>query len=98
MEQLTAKQLEEKINQNEELEIIDVRESFEVQFGMVPGAKNIPLQQLLNQMNELDKDKKYILICRSGNRSGMAGQFMEMQGFKTVNVVDGMIGWSGDLE
>lgn len=99
MEQILASDLQKKIEQNEKLEIIDVREDFEVQFGgMVPGAKNIPLQQLLNQLDQLDKDKQYILICRSGNRSGMACQFMEMRGFNTVNVMDGMLGWSGPLE
>lgn len=98
MLQITAQELEEKINNNEQLNIIDVREAFEVQFGKVPGAVNIPLQQLINQMNQLDKNKEYILICRSGNRSGMAGQFMEMQGYTAINVVDGMIGWSGSLE
>lgn len=98
LEQITAKELEEKMKQQEALEIIDVREDFEVQFGMVPGAKNIPLQQLLSQLDKLDKEKEYILICRSGNRSGMACQFMEMQGFKTINVSDGMLGWTGPLE
>lgn len=98
MKEITAQQLEEKIMQKEDIELIDVREDFEVKFGKVPGAKNIPLQQLLNSLKELDKSKEYILICRSGNRSGMAGQFMEMQGFKTVNVVDGMIGWRGEME
>lgn len=98
VKEITAKELEEKLNEKEEMEIIDVREDFEVQFGMVPGATNIPLEQLLGQMNQLDKEKEYVLICRSGSRSAMAGQFMEMQGFKTVNVVDGMIGWNGPLE
>lgn len=98
MKEITARQLEEKIKQDENIELIDVREDFEIKFGKIPEAKNIPLQQLLNSLNELDKNKEYILICRSGSRSDMAGQFMEMQGFKTVNVVDGMIGWRGEME
>lgn len=98
MKEITAQQLEELLEKNEDIEVIDVREPFEVKFGKVPGAKNIPLQQLLTNMNQLEKDKEYILICRSGNRSGMAGQFLEMNGYKMVNVVDGMIGWRGEME
>lgn len=98
MKEMTAQQLEEKLKQDDNIELIDVRENFEVKFGKVPGAKNIPLQELINNLQDLDKSKEYILICRSGNRSGMAGQFMQMQGFKTVNVVDGMIGWRGEME
>lgn len=98
MEEMTAQELQQKINEEEKLNIIDVREPMEVQFGKVPGAKNIPLQELINSLDHLDKTKQYILICRSGNRSGMAGQYMSMQGFKTVNVVDGMIGWNGPTE
>lgn len=98
MKEITAQQLEEKLKNAETIELIDVREEFEVKFGKIPSAKNIPLQQLLNSMDELDKNKEYTLICRSGNRSGMAGQFLEMQGFKTVNIIDGMIGWQGEKE
>ncbi|NLI67800.1 MAG: rhodanese-like domain-containing protein [Bacilli bacterium] len=98
MKEITAQELEELLNKGEDVELIDVREPFEVKFGKVPQAKNIPLQELLTNMDQLDKDKEYILICRSGNRSGMAGQFLEMQGYKTVNVVDGMLGWRGEME
>lgn len=98
MKEITAQQLEKMLQENQDIELIDVREEFEVKFGKVPGAKNVPLQELLNNMEQLNKDKEYILICRSGNRSGMAGQFLEMQGYKTVNVVDGMIGWEGEQE
>lgn len=98
MKEITAQQLEDKIKNGEDVEVIDVREHFEVKFGKVPGARNIPMQQLVNEMDTLDKNKEYILICRSGNRSGMVGQYLEMQGYKMVNVVDGMIGWSGEME
>lgn len=98
MKEITAQQLEKMLQDNEDIELIDVREEFEVQLGKVPGAKHIPMQKLVNNIDELSKDKEYILICRSGNRSGMVGQYLEMQGYQTVNVVDGMIGWQGERE
>lgn len=98
MKEITAKQLEEMLKEDKAIHIIDVREESEMILGKVPEAKNIPLQTLLHNMSDLDKNNEYILICRSGNRSGMAGQFLEMQGYKTINVVDGMIGWQGEKE
>ncbi|HZW68049.1 MAG TPA: rhodanese-like domain-containing protein [Pseudogracilibacillus sp.] len=98
MKEMTAQQLEEALMKTDRIELIDVREEFEVKLGKIPSAKNIPLQQLLDSLDELDKSKEYILICRSGQRSGMAGQLLEMQGFKTVNIIDGMIGWQGEKE
>lgn len=98
MKEITAQQLEQLLKENKHIDLIDVREPFEVKLGKVPEAENIPLQQFLSEIDQLDKDKEYILICRSGNRSGIAGQFLEMQGYKAVNVVDGMIGWQGKQE
>ena len=98
MEEITAKQLEHKLNHNKSLFVIDIREQFELQFGKIPGAVHIPSQQLLSEMDQLDKDTEYILVCHSGGRSEMIGQFLEMYGYKTVNVVDGMVGWNGELE
>lgn len=60
---------------HKELEIIDVRESYEYQMGHVPHAKNLPLSSLSSSMTELDDSKDYYLICQSGARSENACAF-----------------------
>lgn len=69
MKVITPEELEIKIEKGEKLHIIDVREPEEIAEGMVPGAKHIPMMQIPERMTELYKDKEYIFICRSGNRS-----------------------------
>ena len=98
MEEITTQELKHKMENDEHIVLIDVREEFEVKFGKIPGAWHIPLQELPNTTTTLDKNKEYILICRSGGRSAMGCQLLEMQGFTTFNVIDGMVGWRGELE
>ncbi len=67
--------------------LVDVRTPGEFAGGHVKGSVNIPLDNLQTQISKF-KDKKHIIVfCRSGNRSGMAKNILEQNGFK--NVVNG---------
>ncbi|WP_453990109.1 rhodanese-like domain-containing protein [Bacillus nitroreducens] len=98
MKQLTAKEVETLLSERTTLNIIDVREVDEVAAGRIPGAVNIPLGLIEFRMNELDKSKEYVMVCRSGGRSGRASQFLEGQGFKVINMEGGMLAWEGKVE
>ncbi|MDR2207084.1 MAG: rhodanese-like domain-containing protein [Flavobacteriaceae bacterium] len=65
-------------------ELIDVREPMELEMdGNISGAKNIPLGEIESKTEEiLNIDKPVILFCRSGNRSGKALDFLNLQGLK----------------
>lgn len=97
MREITPLELEEKIKNSEKLNMIDVREDEEVAEGMIPGAKHIPMMQIPERLEELQKDEEYIIICRSGNRSGRVCQFLEANGFNVVNLTGGMLNWSGEV-
>lgn len=94
---ITTKELEEKIEAGEKLEIVDVREYEEVRYGIIEGAKHIPMGDIPARLAEFDKDKEYIFVCRSGNRSGNVCYFMNQQGFKSVNMIGGMLDWTGEV-
>ncbi|SFA89654.1 MULTISPECIES: rhodanese-like domain-containing protein [unclassified Bacillus (in: firmicutes)] len=98
MKEITTKELETLLNEGKKLDIIDVRETSEVAEGKIPGAVNIPLGLVEFRMNELDKSKEYIMVCRSGGRSGRASQFLESQGYKVINMTGGMLAWEGKTE
>ncbi|MEQ6377401.1 rhodanese-like domain-containing protein [Bacillaceae bacterium S4-13-56] len=78
--------------------IIDVREYEEVEQGKIPAANHIPLGELENRLHEIDKEKEHILVCRSGNRSGMAARFLKSRGYKVKNMVGGMLEWKDEIE
>ena len=80
------------------INLIDVREADEFAEGHLPGAINLPLSDFLERYEELDKDKPYYIICRSGARSAQACAFLEEEGYDVTNVAGGTSAWLGDLE
>ena len=97
MKQMTAKEVETLLNEGKKLNIIDVREVDEVVAGKIPDAVNMPLGLVEFRMHELDKSKEYIMVCRSGGRSGRATQFLESYGFNVINMTGGMLAWEGKV-
>ena len=84
--------------QNENLNLIDVREVHEFQAGHASGAKNLPLSTLEQGYKELTSDQEYYIICQGGGRSASACQFLKAQGLAVTNVEGGMNVWLGDVE
>lgn len=77
--------------------VLDVRTPEEFSQGHVPGAININVHEedAYNRIGKLDKDAKYIVYCRTRNRSNQAADYMIKNGFKTVyQMTDGIVGWN----
>lgn len=78
--------------------IIDVRTPAEYRDGHIPGVANIPLDQLAGRAGEVPKDRKVLLICRSGSRSAQGAGILRAQGFAQVYSIDGgMNVWPGPV-
>lgn len=74
--------------------LIDVRTPSEFAAGHIPGALNIPLQQLDSRLTELQPtDRPVVLYCRSGNRSGSAARLLKNAGFAAVHDLGAMSRW-----
>ncbi|MFF3101465.1 rhodanese-like domain-containing protein [Viridibacillus arvi] len=98
MKSISVEEVQQLLESGKELNLIDVREVDEVAAGIIPTAINIPLGLIEFRMNELDKSKEYIMVCRSGGRSGNATIFLENQGFNVANMDGGMLAWAGEVE
>ncbi|MFC5733517.1 rhodanese-like domain-containing protein [Cytobacillus gottheilii] len=96
--EITTEELEQKLKAGEKLELIDVREDEEVAGGIIPGAKHIRMGTIPENLDQLDKEKEYIFICRSGGRSANVCHYLQDQGYKVVNMKGGMLDWSGETE
>ena len=79
-----------QLYQNSPLSVLDVREVEEFEALHLEGARNLPLSQLADTYDQLDKAQPYYVICKSGIRSARACQFLAEQGYKVVNVQGGM--------
>lgn len=97
MKEMTAAQLKQMIEAGERIQVIDVREDEEAAFGMIPSAIHIKMGDIPHRMNELDKNETYMIICRSGVRSEHVCTYLEAHGYNVCNIVDGMLGWDGEL-
>jgi NADPH-dependent 2,4-dienoyl-CoA reductase/sulfur reductase-like enzyme/rhodanese-related sulfurtransferase len=71
--------------------ILDVREPAELAVEHVPGAVNIPLDQLRSRIDELPRDREIHVICRSGQRAYSATRVLVQNGFDARNVSGGML-------
>ncbi|MGM9988582.1 MAG: rhodanese-like domain-containing protein [Bacillaceae bacterium] len=90
---ITVEGLKEKLQHGDHLNIIDVREPSETAMGMIEGAVNIPLMTIPESLNQLNKEDTYYIICHAGGRSLNACNYLGEQGYKVVNVIEGMSAW-----
>ncbi len=96
---ISGQELRDKVKDNPDAIIIDVRTPQECYEGMIPNAVNFDLFEphFMQRIQELDKDKEYFMVCRSGNRSGSACGAMVQMGFSKVHNLDGgMMAWDSE--
>jgi len=93
-ELISPKELNDKLG---DIQLIDVRTSFEFNRGHLKNAVNINFydRNFYEQMSKFDKNKEIYIYCRSGNRSGSAASKLKNQGFtKIYDLQGGIINWS----
>ncbi|MQR93816.1 rhodanese-like domain-containing protein [Fictibacillus phosphorivorans] len=95
MKTIEPKEVERLLESGNPLNIIDVRENDEVAQGIIPTATHIPLGEIHERTHELDLNKEYILVCRSGKRSEKACAILASNQFNVVNMSGGMLSWKG---
>ena len=69
--------------------VLDVRAPEEFVTGHVPGAVNIPHEQIAARIAEVPKDKDVVLYCRSGRRAGMAAEVLAANGYTRLKHLEG---------
>jgi rhodanese-related sulfurtransferase len=69
--------------------VLDVRAPEEFVTGHVPGAVNIPYDQVGARLAEVPKDKDVVLYCRSGRRAGMAAEVLAANGYTRLKHLEG---------
>lgn len=96
MQTITTDELKKRMDAGEQPNLLDVREDYErADFNI--GGRHVPLGKLQSmQLDDIEdwKNDEIIIYCRSGNRSGVAANMLEMLGYKNVkNLVGGMLDW-----
>ena len=75
--------------------VLDVRTPQEYAEGHVPGAVNVPYDQLASRLAEVPKDKDVVLYCKSGRRAGIAADVLAANGYTRLSHLEGdMPAWA----
>lgn len=101
LENLDAQSFAQRMNNDENAVVIDVRTPMEYDQGHLTGSLLIDINSpsFVNEIGKLDKTKSYYIYCKSGGRSWHAGNYMLKQGFQSVaHLAPGILGWDGPVE
>lgn len=100
MQEITATELKNRLDKNDNIQLIDVRQPDEYAFAKIDGAKLIPLGEIVGRMNEIDTDKEIVLQCKVGGRSAKAIEMLTSAGFqgKMSNLKGGITAWSNEVD
>ena len=74
-------------------QLVDVRAPHEWGAGRIPGARHLPLEQLPELVDELDRSRPVVAYCRGGTRSTMATDALADAGFDAAKLSGGIVGW-----
>lgn len=94
MKSITAIELQAMLNDGADVQLIDVRESYEHEAFDI-GGKLIPLSQIIQQLEQIDNDRPVVLYCQKGIRSQLAIQRLQQKFSFTnlVNLTGGLDDW-----
>jgi rhodanese-related sulfurtransferase len=99
MKEITVQELKARLDQGDDLQLIDVREDNERAFTNI-GGDHIPMGTIVGNMDKISKEKDVVIYCRSGSRSGQVVNFLEMNhGFKNlINMKGGILAWADQID
>lgn len=83
--------LERQAKKDQSLFVLDVRTPKEYAAGHVPGAVNVPYDQVGSHLAEIPRDKDVVLYCQSGRRAGLAAAVLEANGYTKLEHLQGDI-------
>ena len=99
IQEIDVKTLNEKISNKENFILLDVRTDSEYFLSNIEGAIHIPMNDIPNKLNTIDKNKEIIVQCKSGKRSAKVCQFLLNNNYENVrNLKGGIIAWANEID
>jgi len=96
---MSAHELKRKMDAREAFQLIDVRELFEYEIARIDGSKLIPLGEIGERTDELQREQTIVVHCHSGGRSAEAVRLLQQRGFTNVyNLKGGIDAWSDEVD
>lgn len=93
---ISANDLNMKIAEDEDMTIISFRSASDYATGHIPGAINIPLASLADNLDKIDPDSPVYVYCYTGHSAAQAAALLNMLGYDAYSLTFGMCSWSSD--
>lgn len=88
-----------RLDQGEDVVLVDVREPAEVQYCAIAGSVHIPMGELVQRVGEIDRERETVILCHTGGRSMQVAMFLRAQGYDNVyNLAGGIDAWSRTVD
>jgi len=98
MKEITVTDLKSKIDSQEDLQLIDIREAYEQDICSI-GGELIPMGEIMGSLDKISKEKPVVVHCRSGKRSAAIIMHLETMGFENLyNLKGGILAWSDEID
>lgn len=96
--ELSPKEASELLASGEPWALLDVRDPVELQVSKLPGAVVIPVGQLPARLQALNRDRKWVVFCRTGERSARAVKLLRSVGIQAYNLKGGINAWADEVD
>lgn len=99
MKEVTVSELKSMMDRGEDFQLIDVRETYENEIASIGGI-NIPMGTINDSIDDISRDGKVVLHCKSGSRSAAVQKMLEEKhGFSNIyNLRGGIMAWADQID
>ena len=99
MKEISVIELKKKMDNNEDFQLIDVREDYEFENANI-GGEFIPMGTITSAIERISKDKQVVIMCRSGRRSASVIDLLEKSyGFSNLyNLKGGILAYADEVD
>jgi molybdopterin/thiamine biosynthesis adenylyltransferase/rhodanese-related sulfurtransferase len=97
--QITPSELARRLRNGDDVDLVDVREPYEWDIARLPGARLVPLHEIVAALPTFEQTRDIVVYCRSGMRSAQAARELAAAGFRRVwNLAGGILRWSDEVD
>jgi rhodanese-related sulfurtransferase len=99
IEDITPRALAERIAVGDRPVLLDVREAWELSIARLELSLHIPMADVPDRLDDLDRDQEVVVLCHHGRRSRQVVVFLKQSGFpRVLNLAGGIDAWSAEVD
>ena len=98
LKSINTQELNDLFSKKSDFTLLDVRENEEIAIAKIQSSTHIPMGQIVDRIDEIDKNKPVIVMCHSGGRSARVCVYLAENGYDSTNLAGGINSWSINID